>query len=53
VSWKIDGDRIAVMEVPMHAVSRVVNTWAVVVSALALVGLILLPVFLRRRQTVV
>jgi hypothetical protein len=53
VTWRVDGDQISVVEVQMHALSRVVNTWAIVVSALAVVGLILLPVMLRRRHPAV
>jgi len=50
-SWKIDGRQIFVADIPMHVVSRVVNAWAIVASALAVAGLVLFPLFMRRRRT--
>jgi hypothetical protein len=53
LTWRIEGDQLSVVDVQMHGLSRVVNTWAIVVSALAAIGLLLVPVILKRKQTVV
>jgi hypothetical protein len=50
VSWKVEGDQISVMDVHMHALSRVANVWAIVVSGVVVLGLILFPAILLKRR---
>jgi hypothetical protein len=52
-SWKVEGSRILTGKVSMTAVSRCVNAWAIVVSALVVAGLVIIPVFFARRKPVV
>jgi hypothetical protein len=52
-SWKTDGSVILSGEVRMTAVSRCVNTWAIVVSALAAAALIVASLLLARRRPAV
>ena len=51
VTWKLDMDRLSFIDYEMHAESRMVNTWPIVVTGLVLAGLVVALV--RGRKTAV
>lgn len=48
--WDFSADQVCMMDVAMHVESRVVNTWAIIVSAVVVLGLICVPLALQYRK---
>lgn len=49
VVWRFTHEHLALMDYPMHVESRVINLWAIIVTALVVLCALAVPAFLRRR----
>jgi hypothetical protein len=52
VVWRFTHEHLALMDYPMNAESRVVNLWAIILTASVVLVAIAVPVFLRRSSIV-
>ncbi|HTY36254.1 MAG TPA: hypothetical protein VMH23_04035 [Bacteroidota bacterium] len=50
VEWSFSDKQLSMLDLEMHVESRVVNTWAIVVSAVVVLGLLAVPVVLQVRN---